>query len=137
VVAIFANGSDDATSTIDLETDRDPLVLAPNETFVLCNSNGAEGLLARCTQRSGGLTFNGDDAVSLICGGAVLDVIGQIGTDPGRAWSNQGVTTQNATIRRGCAFREGDTDGSDAFDPAAQWLGFPQDEFEGLGAHCP
>jgi Ca2+-binding RTX toxin-like protein len=29
----------------------------------------------------------------------------------------------------------GDSDGSDAFDPAAQWDGFPIDSFDGLGSH--
>ena len=29
----------------------------------------------------------------------------------------------------------GDTDPSDAFDPAAQWAGFATDTFDGLGTH--
>ena len=44
-------------------------------------------------------------------------------------------STADNTLRRLPAVTAGDTDPTDAFDPAAQWAGFPIDTFDGLGAH--
>ncbi len=38
-------------------------------------------------------------------------------------------------LRRKSSIGIGDADGSDAFDPADEWNGFPQDTFDGLGSH--
>ena len=75
-------------------------------------------------------------AVELVCSGTTLDVIGQIGFDPGVEWGTDDASTQNNTIRRKCTVTDGDPDGSDAFDPAVEWDGFPQDTFDNLGSHC-
>ncbi len=64
-----------------------------------------------------------------------MDVIGQIGTNPGSAWQNGAVQTVDQTLRRRVDVTSGDADGSDAFDPAAEWLAFPVDTFDGLGDH--
>jgi hypothetical protein len=82
--------------------------------------------------------FNGDDAIELACSGTTLDVIGQIGLDPGTEWAVAGVGTQNETIRRSCAVTMGDANGADAFDPSLEWASFPQDTFDDLGQYvCP
>ena len=44
-------------------------------------------------------------------------------------------STADNTLRRLPAVTAGDTDPTDAFDPAAQWAGFATDTFDGLGAH--
>src|SRR5690606_39190225 len=41
----------------------------------------------------------------------------------------------NNTIQRMDTVCAGDTDETDAFDPAIEWNGFPQDTFSGLGSH--
>ncbi len=70
------------------------------ESTVVCSSAlAAQG--AACS-RTAGLTFNGDDAVALECEGVVIDVIGQIGVDPGTAWGTGDVTTADHTLRRRC-----------------------------------
>lgn len=77
--------------------------------------------------------FNGDDAVVLLNGGVIVDAIGQIGFDPGSQWGTGDTSTQNNTLRRiGCV---NDADAFDVFDPAVQWQGYPQDSFDGIGAH--
>jgi predicted extracellular nuclease len=82
--------------------------------------------------------FNGDDAVELACSGTTLDVIGQIGFDPGAEWLVGGVGTQNETIRRSCSVTAGDTNGADVFDPSLEWATFAQDDFTDLGLYvCP
>ena len=46
------------------------------------------------------LTFNGDDAVVLRRGSTILDVIGQVGLDPGSEWGSGLTSTADNTIRR-------------------------------------
>jgi hypothetical protein len=106
-------------------------------TYVLCSS-GLGSLLETACTRTTNLTFNGDDAVALECNGTTLDVIGQIGVDPGDAWADGEASTLNQTLQRRCAASLGDRDGSDAFQPAAEWVSLPVDTFDGLGtAECP
>jgi endonuclease I len=85
--------------------------------------------------QTGDLQFNGNDAVALACGGALVDVIGQIGFDPGSAWGSGSTSTQDNTLRRKINVCSPDNNGADPFDPAVEWEGFGQDEFTGLGAH--
>jgi hypothetical protein len=104
--------------------------------YVLCSSLLATLVGAAC-DRATNLTFNGDDAVALECDGALLDVIGQVGVDPGDAWGSGDASTLNHTLRRSCRASAGDRDGSDPFDPAAEWTALGVDTFDGLGlAEC-
>ncbi|HXK16476.1 MAG TPA: hypothetical protein VNG33_01630, partial [Polyangiaceae bacterium] len=78
-------------------------------------------------------TFNGDDALALSCGAVLLDVIGQIGVDPGDAWG-AGATADH-TLRRRCSVSTGLRDGSQPFDPDPEWLVFGADTFSDLGVY--
>ncbi|HKO51126.1 MAG TPA: hypothetical protein VJV79_25630 [Polyangiaceae bacterium] len=108
-------------------------VLEAGQVLTLCTSTLKEKLGAACNQ-IGNLTFNGDDVVTLSCDGIILDVIGQIGVDPGAAWGSDGSATAEHTLRRLCSVSSGDPLGSDPFDPSLQWQAFPVDTFDGLGA---
>ena len=114
-----------------------PLVgsIPPGGTFVLCENNLDPLLFDACDQDNNGSFYNGDDSIELVCSSTTLDVIGQIGTDPGSAYTGGGVSTQNQTLRRDCSVTEGDTDGTDAFDPSVEWNGFMQDDFSDFGQH--
>ncbi|MCK4666129.1 lamin tail domain-containing protein, partial [Candidatus Dependentiae bacterium] len=81
--------------------------------------------------------FNGDDAVALhkVSPDSLIDVIGQIGTDPGSSWGTSPTITVNATLVRKSSVTGGDTNGGDAFDPATEWDGYPQDTVSYLGSH--
>lgn len=129
-VQFFYNGSDTAGLTLDLTGS-----LAANDVYVLAQSSAAPAILAQADLTSGAGWFNGDDAIALLRDGTFVDVIGQIGVDPGSQWGSGDTSTQNNTLRRQPDITVGDADGSDPFDPAEQWLGFPQDTFDGLGAH--
>jgi hypothetical protein len=106
--------------------------LGAGSVYVLCTTALAT-LVGSACDRATNLAFNGDDAVALECDGAMLDVIGQIGVDPGDAWGTGETSTLNHTLRRNCSSNAGDRDGSDAFDPASEWAAFPVDSFDGLG----
>jgi hypothetical protein len=104
--------------------------LSQGSVQVLCSSALATAQPSLC-DRSTSLTFNGDDALALSCGGILLDVIGQIGVDPGDAWA-AGATADH-TLRRRCSVMAGLRDGSQPFEPDAEWLVFGVDTFSDLG----
>ena len=68
-------------------------------------------------------------------GTTVLDVIGQIGFDPGTEWGTGLTSTADNTLRRKTRSTRATRHGTDAFDPAVEWDGFATDTFDGLGAH--
>ncbi|GAA1986838.1 hypothetical protein GCM10009817_30440 [Terrabacter lapilli] len=133
-VQVFTNGSTTGGSPIALTGS-----VANGDAFVLANSSSTNDPLLRAAadQLSGSVTYNGNDAVALRKGTTVIDVIGQIGNDPGAAgWGTDPANTTDNTIRRKASVTAGDPDGSDAFDPAVQWDGFATNTFDGLGSHA-
>jgi len=73
------------------------------------------------------LTFNG----------VIIDVIGQIGVDPGAQWRSGGVSTMDQTIRRLPTVITGDADGFDVFLPDQEWvtLGDDVNDPSDIGQH--
>ena len=110
---LYANGSATPTASFALT-----MPIEAGGAHVLCNSSFLDATV--CDELSGTVNFNGDDAVDLVCGSTVLDVIGEIGLDPGSAWSVNDVGTQDEVLRRLCTTGP-DTDGSDAYDPSVEW----------------
>lgn len=132
-VDFYFNGNVVSGNTINLAG-----TLAADDVLVVCDDGIDMAFAGACDVLAGGSFFNGNDAIELSCSGTVLDVIGQIGNDPGAEWVGGGVGTQNETIRRDCAVTMGDTNGADAFDPSVEWATFPQDDFSDFGQYiCP
>ncbi|MGG5260119.1 ExeM/NucH family extracellular endonuclease [Phycicoccus avicenniae] len=129
-VQVFPNGATTANSTTPLTG-----TLAAGDVFVEANTNANAAILAVADLVTGNANWNGDDAVVLRKGDTVLDVIGQVGTDPGTRWGAPPTSTMDNTLRRKATVEAGDTNPSDAFDPAAEWDGFPVDTVDGLGAY--
>lgn len=129
-VRMFFNGSDSAGLTVNLEG-----TVAGGDVFVLAQSTADPALLTQADQTNASGWFNGDDAIELVRGGDVVDSIGQVGVDPGTQWGSGDTTTADHTLRRKTTVTTGDTDPSDAFDPAAQWDGYPVNTFDGLGSY--
>jgi predicted extracellular nuclease len=129
-VQMFFNGSPTAGLTISLTGS-----VAAGDVFVLAQSSANATILAQADQTNGSGWFNGDDAVVLRKGTAIVDAIGQIGFDPGTEWGSGLTSTADNTLRRKADICAGDPNGTDVFDPAVQWDGFAQDTFDGLGSH--
>ena len=129
-VQVFFNGATTAGTTVNLVG-----TVADDDVFVLAQASASAAILAVADQTNGSGWFNGDDAVVLRKGTTVLDVIGQIGTDPGTEWGSGLTSTADNTLRRRATVTDGDPNGADAFDPAVQWDGFATDTFGGLGTH--
>ncbi len=127
-VEIYANGSSSPATPIALVG-----TVPAGGTFVLRNASASAAIVAQ--QSSGSLTFNGDDAVVLRKGTAVVDAIGQTGFDPGTAWTSGGVSTVDKTLRRKPAVTTGDMIANNLFDPSVEWEQFNLDDFSGLGSH--
>jgi uncharacterized protein len=131
---IYSNGSPTVSNSFSPAT-----TLADNDVFVIANASASAALLALADATSSAvINFNGDDALVLRKGGAtgtVVDSLGQVGVDPGTVWGTGTATTLDHTLRRDSSVLTGDTDPSNAFDPADQWQGFPIDTFDGLGTH--
>jgi hypothetical protein len=130
-VQMYFNGSASAGLTINLTG-----TVANGDVFVLAQSLASAPIIAQADQTNGAGFFNGDDAVVLRKGTTVIDVIGQIGFDPGTEWGTGLTSTADNTLRRKCSIQAGDTDGGNAFDPSVEWNGFVTDTFAGLGSQC-
>lgn len=126
----YFNGATTPGATIGLTGS-----VASGDVFVLAHSSAAAAVLAQADQTNGGSWFNGDDVVLLRKGAAVLDAIGQLGVDPGTEWGTAVTSTADNTLRRKDDVQVGDSDATDAFDPAAQWDGYAVDDVTGLGSH--
>jgi hypothetical protein len=127
---IYFNGSSSAGTTINLTG-----TIASEDVFVLANSAADTTILNRADQISSSSFYNGDDAVVLKKGNTILDVIGQVGFDPGSEWGTGLVSTADNTLRRKVTITQGDTNPSDVFNPAAEWDGFATDTFDDLGQY--
>lgn len=129
-VRVHANGSTAHNRSIPLSGSA-----STAEPFVLCSQHVAEAG-APCDLVPTNFQFNGDDAVVLVCEGAVMDAIGRVGEDPGAAWGVGENTTVNTTLRRECSVTEGDAVADDTFDPGASWASAGVDVLADLGQYC-
>jgi len=134
-VLYFNNGAIDPTITLDLTgtlVDGDVLVLSTDEA-----DQAILDVADLIFEYPSVVHYNGDDALALYkeLTTSFVDVIGKVGEDPGSAWGTGDITTGEHTLTRMETICEGDTEPYDAFDPADEWNGFPQDTFTYLGAH--
>jgi len=125
-VQVYFNGSSTAGTTINLSGN-----IGAGATFVIADNDSVAELLALTDLQVTQSLWNGDDTITLSKNGVVLDSIGQLGVDPGSAWGSGSITTANDTLRRAAVSY--DANPNDSFDPAAQWLGFAQDDFSDIG----
>jgi uncharacterized protein YdeI (BOF family) len=133
VVELYSNGrleSAGATNSLDLAG-----TLAPGAVLVIVNSSATEAFKVGDFVESAVTYFNGDDALVLRNDGAIIDSIGQLGVDPGSAWSANDVSTANMTLVRMPSVHYGRTDATSEFDPSLEWIAYPQDTSEYLGVH--
>ncbi len=133
LVKVFANGGTASINT----TITAGASIAAGGVYTLCKTGITDA--THCDQSTGSGLWNGNDAIELMCGTTVYDVIGQIGFDPGAAgWGSGMTTTTDHTLLRVCTVFAGDTNGGDAFDPTIEWAGYPADTLTYLGARdCP
>jgi hypothetical protein len=127
-VQLFTNGSSTAGATFNLNGN-----LASGKTYVIVNNSANDSIKARRDTISTGVTnFNGNDAVALLKGTTILDVVGVIGVDPGTKWVVGTGSTLDYTLVRADSVHEGTTNWALS---ALQWRVLPKDTFSNLGNH--
>jgi hypothetical protein len=132
-LVLYSNGA--ATPTASLAFSG---TLAAGDTYVVAHGSAAAAILALADITSSSvINYNGDDAVSLerVADSSKVDVLGQIGFDPGTYWGTSADNTLDHTLVRKPTVLKGDADGSNAFDPSPEWLFYAQNTFTYLGAH--
>lgn len=131
---LYSNGAATPSQSVALTG-----TVAAGDVFVVSRADADPALVAQADLLAPAVAnWNGDDAVALRkggAGGALVDVLGQVGVDPGSEWGTGATSTADNTIRRKPTVTAGDTNPSDAFDPAVEWDGFAANTFDGFGSH--
>lgn len=130
-IVLYSNGSPTPTTSTFLNAG----TLANGGNYVVSHPTAAAAILAVADMTSTVVNFNGDDAFVLKYNGVIVDVIGQVGLDPGAAWGVEPTSTVNHTLTRMVFVCCGDPDGSYTFDPAVEWTAYAVDTFTYLGSH--
>src|SRR3989338_373179 len=131
---LYANGAASPTSNVTLSG-----TLAAGTTIVYKNS--AATIYLGATTNNTAVNFNGDDAVALfkISTSSFVDIVGNIGCDPGTAWTSGGFSTLDKTLVRNPSVCSGVT-----IDPATscpfptlttEWTQSNVDIVANLGSH--
>ncbi len=128
-VEMYFNGNITAATNITLTGS-----VPANGVFVLANTSSNATILAVANQTSSASWYNGDDAIVLKNGTTIVDVIGQVGFDPGTEWGTGLVSTADNTLRRKTSVTTGRT-ATTTFDPSLEWDGFAVDTFSDLGSY--
>ena len=135
-IEVFNNGKTESGYSLLLTGS-----LAPNASFVIYNSGAASDFVFEAPNGVASTVtyFNGDDALVLTKAGVVVDSFGQVGQDPGSAWTDPNdasFTTKDRTLRRLNSVVQGDASHDDEFPGASnEWLTLAKDTADGLG--CP
>ena len=128
----YNNGSLTVTDTLDLSTVM--ASLPSGDVLVVGNPSSGLAIQTASDVLHSLAFFNGDDAIELSCGSVTLDVIGEIGEDPGTGWIVGTGSTHDYTLcRKHCG------PGTDDWTIGkTTWDVFPMDTFDGLGTvTCP
>jgi hypothetical protein len=125
--------------------------VAAGDVYVVCHGSADDIILAECDQTFTYLSF-GDDVFALtqVGSGAVLDVIGLVGEDPGSGWEVAGVSngTKDHTLVRKSSVPSGNAlwlDNPDTGEAGSagtniddsEWIVLDQNTWDYLGSHSP
>lgn len=126
-VKLYTNGGTVPNSVIDLSG-----ILPSNQAYVIANTQASSAILAIADITSAVCNFNGNDAVELIKNNVVIDVVGQVGVDPGTAWTvGTGSTANNTLVRMSSA----NLPNASWAAVQSQWNVFASDNISNLGVH--
>ncbi len=92
------------------------------------------------------LSMNGNDAITLSKNGAIVDIIGKLGENPGGGWTDDATAgftdanggawwTKNHTLVRKASVKSGVKTSPILFNPATEWDSLSIDTWTNLGTH--
>lgn len=125
---LYTDGSSTASHTSELSG-----TILPGEVYVISHGSANSSILAIADSTSSTLiNFNGNDAFALYYKGndSVIDVIGEIGVNPGTSWSWDTGSTINHTLYRNIGIYNPNS----TWD-TSEWTVLPQDDISKLGYH--
>lgn len=131
VIYRYNNGSPTPTDSLFPQG-----TLASDSVFVIANPSAVAGILALGDTTHTITFYNGDDAMLLkhLPSGDTIDIIGQVGFDPGSSWPVGAGGTQNFTLLRKSNIQNGQTNWVIG---ATEWDVFSVDMIDSLGNHNP
>jgi predicted extracellular nuclease len=102
----YTNGNTTPTNTLILSG-----TIAAGDVYVVANPSAGAAINGEKDTASNVTNYNGNDAVGLYMGTTLIDVIGEIGVDPGvDGWVVGTGATLNSTLVRKASVNEGSTD---------------------------
>ncbi|MEO5789323.1 lamin tail domain-containing protein, partial [Gelidibacter sp.] len=120
----YYNGSTSYTQVPLLGT------VADREVYVICNPFGPGAMQA---DQTGNFGFDGNDAIALNKAGNAIDVIGQIGVNPGTGWTVGSNSTAGTTLVRNKDVLYGNI--NDISGIGSEWTQYAQNTTSYLGVH--
>jgi hypothetical protein len=127
---VFSNGNA-TTSPSNLSG-----ILQNNSAIVY--KNGSATIFSGTATVNTSLDFNGDDAVALykIATSSYVDIIGQIGFDPGTDWTSGSHSTKDKTLVRKSTVKSGIISNPSGFPTlSSEWDVYVTDNVSNLGTH--
>lgn len=127
----FNNGGITPSGTLNFPSGT---MIAAGDVYVAGNSSADTSILIESDTLSSITFFNGDDAMILLnlSNGDTLDIIGEVGIDPGSGWPVGVGATNNFTLVRADSVHQGTTNWGLG---STQWVVHPIDTFMYLGSH--
>lgn len=132
----YTNGASTPSSTLSMAGS-----LIPGDVYVISPSNADPSILNETDLISGIISHNGDDAYELYntVSGQAVDIFGEIGVDPGTAWTVGTGTTENVTLVRMASINNGNLTWAGGSDQ--EWNVEAQGDYTFIGSHtnsgCP
>ena len=126
-VKTFNNGSSVANHEVTLDG-----TLGPGEVYTIVNPSAVPELVALADLLNDVTLFNGNDATTLERNGVVVDVLGEVGVNPGEGWPVNDITMLHNTLVRTPEVTSGSPDWDVVDD---QWFDYPENTFEFFGEH--
>lgn len=111
-------------------------VVPAGQVFTLCNNAASTSIVnkSNVSSSSSFFNFNGDDAIGLFLGGALVDAIGEAGADPGTGWDIGGVsaaTCDHTLLRNDSLAGCGNT--ASGWQTGYSWTAMGMDYFDQYG----
>lgn len=123
----YANGATSPSYTLSLSG-----TLAPYSVYVVADPSSNAAILAQADVTSNVCFFDGNDVITLKKNGQIIDMLGQVGTDPGTPFTVLGGTMGEATLVRNFSVDRPYTHWNTVMN---DWTVFAQNTTSQLGGH--
>jgi hypothetical protein len=107
-------------------------VLEPGEVFVIVGPSSEQSLLNQADAVDNIASFNGDDVIELRHNSVLIDVIGELGEDPGTEWTVGSGSTRDHVLVRKADINNGETQWTIG---QSEWDVYEPNDFTHVGTH--